>query len=118
MRFTLEALGAAAVLVLISAWFPAPAVAQAPVRVESPWTAEAPAPRWPMPAESIAPSADLLASRAVTGPVVKDKETGLTLMIVGGALFVGGLVIGDDGGTILAVAGLGIGAYGLYLYVD
>lgn len=120
MRFTLEVLGGAALLLLISAWVPAPAAAQAPVRAESPWTAEASAPRWPAPGDSIAQSAALLPSRAVTGPAVqaKDKDTGLTLMIVGGALFVGGLVIGDDGGTILAVAGLGIGAYGLYLYVD
>ena len=39
------------------------------------------------------------------------------LMVVGGAAFVGGLLIGDDAGTAIAVVGLGIGIYGLYLYM-
>ncbi|MGQ0650281.1 MAG: hypothetical protein ACT4P7_22295 [Gemmatimonadaceae bacterium] len=39
-----------------------------------------------------------------------------TLMIVGGATFLGGLLIGDDVGTAIAVVGLGVGVYGLYLY--
>lgn len=47
----------------------------------------------------------------------KDREAGLTLMIVGGAMFVSGLIIGDTGGVLLAVAGVGIGAYGVYLSV-
>lgn len=38
-------------------------------------------------------------------------------MVVGGAAFVGGLLIGDDAGTAIAVVGLGIGIYGLYLYM-
>ncbi|MBI4513962.1 MAG: hypothetical protein HY702_07610 [Gemmatimonadetes bacterium] len=57
--------------------------------------------------------------RAPTYPLAarKDRETGLTLMIVGGAMFVSGLIIGDAGGALIAVAGVGIGAYGVYLYV-
>lgn len=43
--------------------------------------------------------------------------TSRLLMVVGGAAFVGGLLIGDDAGTAIAVAGLGIGIYGLYLYL-
>jgi hypothetical protein len=39
------------------------------------------------------------------------------LMVVGGAAFVGGLLVGDDAGTAIAVVGLGIGLYGLYLYM-
>jgi hypothetical protein len=42
---------------------------------------------------------------------------GQLYMIVGGAAFVGGLLIGDDVGTAIAVVGLGIGIYGLYLYM-
>lgn len=39
------------------------------------------------------------------------------LMIVGGAAFVAGLIIGGDGGSILAVGGAVVGLYGLYTYV-
>ena len=46
------------------------------------------------------------------------QRKGTTYMIVGGALLIGGLVIGDDAGTIVALGGLGIGIYGLYLYVQ
>jgi hypothetical protein len=41
-----------------------------------------------------------------------------TLMIVGGAALVAGLVVGDDAGTVLVLAGVGIGGYGLYLYLQ
>ena len=40
----------------------------------------------------------------------------VALMIVGGALFVAGLLVEDDVGTALAVGGAIIGAYGLYLH--
>lgn len=40
------------------------------------------------------------------------------LMIAGAALFVAGLIIEDDAGTVVAVAGAAIGAYGLYLYLE
>lgn len=43
--------------------------------------------------------------------------TSRLLMVIGGAAFVGGLLIGDDAGTAIAVAGLGVGIYGLYLYL-
>jgi hypothetical protein len=41
-----------------------------------------------------------------------------TLMIVGGAALVAGLVVGDDAGSILILAGAGIGGYGLYLHLS
>jgi hypothetical protein len=41
-----------------------------------------------------------------------------TLMIVGGAAFVAGLIIGDDAGTVVMVTGAAIGLYGLYLYLQ
>ena len=36
--------------------------------------------------------------------------------MTGAAAFIGGLLIGDDIGTIIAAGGLGLGVYGLYLY--
>ena len=41
-----------------------------------------------------------------------------TMMIVGGAALVTGIVVGDDAGTILILAGAGIGGYGLYLHLN
>ena len=54
-------------------------------------------------------------------PVVKRRRAfsqPAVLMIVGGALIVTGLVVGDDAATILYIAGAGIGGYGLYLYLQ
>jgi hypothetical protein len=42
--------------------------------------------------------------------------TAVALMIAGGATFLGGLVIGRREGTVIAIVGLGLGAYGTYLY--
>ena len=41
-----------------------------------------------------------------------------TLMIVGGAIFLAGAIIGDDAGTIIMIGGAGVGIYGLYLYLQ
>ena len=41
-----------------------------------------------------------------------------TLMIIGGAIFLAGAIIGDDAGTIIMIGGAGIGIYGLYLYLQ
>jgi hypothetical protein len=38
-------------------------------------------------------------------------------MIVGGAVFLAGAIIGGSGGTIIMIAGVGVGAYGLYQYL-
>ena len=40
------------------------------------------------------------------------------LMIVGGAAFIAGAIIGDTAGTIIMVGGAGVGLYGLYLYLQ
>jgi hypothetical protein len=44
------------------------------------------------------------------------RSSAVALMIAGGATFLGGLVIGKKVGTVIAVVGLGVGAYGTYLY--
>lgn len=49
-------------------------------------------------------------------PAMMPRGSGTGLMIAGAALFVAGLIVGDDAGTVLAVSGAAIGAYGLYLY--
>ena len=39
-------------------------------------------------------------------------------MIIGGAIFLVGAIIGDDAGTVIMIGGAGLGLYGLYLYLD
>ena len=46
----------------------------------------------------------------------RDRAQGRTLMIVGGAAIVAGILVGGDGGTVLILGGVGVGAYGFYLY--
>ena len=65
----------------------------------------------PAPADRIEKAAEQPAVLATRPP---GRGTGY--IIAGGALFVAGLLIGDDAGTIVAVAGAAVGAYGLYLY--
>jgi hypothetical protein len=43
--------------------------------------------------------------------------TGGALMIVGGAAFLTGLIIGGGAGTALAVGGVLVAAYGLYIFL-
>ena len=50
-------------------------------------------------------------------PAAPSKNQSQVLIIVGGAAFIGGLLIGDDAGTAIAIAGLGVGIYGLYYYL-
>jgi hypothetical protein len=42
----------------------------------------------------------------------------VALMIVGGAALVTGAIIGGAPGALVAVAGAGVGLYGLYLYLQ
>src|SRR5688500_16113936 len=56
-----------------------------------------------------------IAKATVTAPpAAPSKNQSQVLMVVGGAAFIGGLLIGDDAGTAIAIAGLGVGIYGLY----
>ncbi len=45
------------------------------------------------------------------------EGTDFALMVVGGALFVAGAIMGGDAGTVFMVGGAVIGAYGLYQYL-
>ena len=40
------------------------------------------------------------------------------LMIVGGAIFLAGAIVGDDAGTIIMIGGAGIAISGWYLYLQ
>lgn len=62
--------------------------------------------------------ADVPAVGTVSAVAQSRMRRGQTLMIVGGAAFLAGLIIGDDAGTAIAVAGAGIGIYGLYLWAQ
>ncbi len=44
------------------------------------------------------------------------RVPGATLMIIGGGAIVAGALVGGSGGTILILGGVGVGAYGFYLY--
>ena len=60
--------------------------------------------------ESAVPNA-LPAARA-------NRNSSTTLMIVGGAAFVAGAIIGDTAGTLFMVGGAAVGLYGLYQYLQ
>lgn len=59
-------------------------------------------------------SAEILA----TAQQQRSMGSSKALMIVGGAAFLAGLIIGDDVGSVLAVGGAVVGLYGLYKYVQ
>lgn len=64
-----------------------------------------------------APDATARAAHAVAAPPfvqAPSRERGRTMMLVGGVVFLGGLLIGDDVGTAIAVTGLVIGVWGFY----
>ena len=58
-----------------------------------------------------AANADLLAPSRF-----RSRAPGATLMIIGGAAIVAGILVGGSGGTVLILGGVGVGAYGVYLY--
>jgi len=57
-------------------------------------------------------------AEAVDAPALQEIRSrgAVPLMAAGGALFIAGLLIGDDLGTLLSVGGAVVGAYGVYLY--
>lgn len=68
------------------------------------------------PAPTPAPS-EKTDEKSAHQPAMANGRAGIGYMIAGLALFVAGAVIDDgDAGTVLMLAGAGIGAYGLYLH--
>lgn len=60
-----------------------------------------------------ATSADLAPARRFSS-----RAPGATLMIIGASAVVAGILVGGSGGTLLIVGGIGVGAYGVYLYTQ
>ena len=54
---------------------------------------------------------------ALPQPAISRKR-GVAQMVIGGVALVGGAIVGGDAGTIVMLAGLGYGIYGLYLYLQ
>ena len=89
-----------------------PAAAQTPA--ERPAAAAIPTPSFAPTLEFPAPDQARLtvnASASRMGP-----REGRVLAIVGGAALISGLLIGDDAGTVIAIGGVGLGLYGLYIW--
>ena len=63
------------------------------------------------PLSNLGNDVDLLAAQRFTS-----RAPGATLMIIGGAAIVAGLLVNGSGSTILIVGGVALGAYGAYLY--
>jgi len=61
-------------------------------------------------------TSQLQLSAAAKGPF-GSKKNGQIATIVGGAAMVGGLLIGDDAGAVIAVTGLVIGVLGLWTWL-
>jgi hypothetical protein len=61
---------------------------------------------------------EAVTSRADVGAAVRHGNQPTALMIVGGAAFLAGAIIGGDAGTIIMVGGAAVGLYGLYLYLQ
>jgi hypothetical protein len=95
-----------------------PALAQAQVAVEQPSQPVGPTMSAAISGIRVQPeteqiSAQEAADRAAHGGL----GTGGALMIVGGAAFIAGLIIGGGVGTALAVGGVLVAAYGLYVFL-
>ena len=93
----------------------------APVQVEAPVTADAEAtaagPR--LAASAITVRTEQRESQEAAVAMVQSRDRrGTTLMMVGGAAFLAGLLIGDDAGAAVAVGGALVGLYGLYIYMQ
>ena len=66
---------------------------------------------WHAPAEPLQAAADVMSPRRFTS-----RAPGATLMIIGGGAIVAGALVGGSSGTLLILGGVGLGAYGFYLY--
>lgn len=68
------------------------------------------------PATQVPGTPATLADDLVAARRFNSRAPGATLMIVGGASIVAGILVGGSGGTVLVVGGVVLGAYGFYLY--
>lgn len=98
---------------------PAASVTAPILAVEGPRLATARVGASTVPSPVVSPVAPTVASTPETAPMRKaDTQRSRTLMIIGGAALLGGAIIGDDVGSIIMLGGLGVGLYGLYLFLQ
>jgi hypothetical protein len=105
-----------ALSLLLAGATPALAFAQAPEArpqdaVRASASVLAPAPT-PLQAARAALTADAFAVQ----DDFNSRAPGASLMIAGAAGIIAGALVGGSGGTLLILAGVGVGAYGFYLY--
>ena len=94
-----------------------PAVAQgpapSPAAAAAPTTSLAPT----LAATQLSFSAENQAPLTVNGSAARiSSSEGKAAAIVGCALVITGLVVGDDVGTVIAIGGAGLGLFGLYIW--
>ncbi len=53
--------------------------------------------------------------RPVPAPQARNRR-GVPWMVAGGGVFLAGAIVGDDGGTVLMLGGIGLGTYGAFVY--
>lgn len=94
-------------------------VAQAPVTVAPAETAASLAgPRLDQGRSGIVAVREAASTAPAPLPQDITRRRGVPQMIIGGAAILGGALVGDDAGSIISVAGLVYGLYGLYLYLQ
>jgi len=118
IALTLTAKGASAQAVDATVDLVAP-IAQAPVTV-APADVAAPlaGPRLDQGRSGIAAVREAASTAPTPVPQEISRRRGVPQMIIGGAAILGGALVGDDAGSIISVAGLVYGLYGLYLYLQ
>jgi hypothetical protein len=67
---------------------------------------------------AVRPDLRMDATVAPTLDVRQQLRRSELLMIVGGAIFLAGAIIGGDAGTVIMIGGAAVGIYGLYLYLQ
>lgn len=96
----------------------APAAPPAAVLAQAPTVASAPMIRADVAGiQRTSPAADEHSVDAVAAAQGLHQGEGVALMAVGGAALVGGLLINNSAGTVIAISGLAVGLVGLYEYV-
>ena len=126
LRLALACLLAAVAPAALAAQEPAGAAGpSAAVAAPTDSAAPAPAPRAAMSLDGtdlrVAAQRPAESTTAAPAIALQERNVGMgqnvALMLVGAAGLVTGLLIGDDGGTLVAVGGAVIGLYGLYRYL-
>lgn len=115
-----RALFAALALVTVSTAVPAQSSSFAPAPDLTPGSAvEAVGPRLEASRAGVVIAPSVTVERVAPAPMYKKANIrGRNLMIIGGAAILGGAIVGGDAGNLVSLGGLGVGLYGLYVYLN